>query len=219
MIIDYERWHDGGSYDLEAIRAASPEERRVIELLLLDRGTNDWRDVEALAELDTAGARAALRQAGYSREHDVAMAVAHYAPDLLTEDERTAAIVRALRGAQFYEGLSESLELAEAHHPPAVLEALLRGTIERTGDVAVHFAALVLFLHGKADSSFDMAQRPFILTFNTPDRDERAQAFRELCTKAALDPEPYLRGKAPSEKERGLRTPSRDRRGMRPPSE
>lgn len=193
MVIDYEKWHDGVGYDLDAIREASQDERQAIEILLFNRGTRDWRDVEALAALDTAGARAALRQAKYSHEHDVAMAVARYAPDLLSDEEQTAAIVRALQSAQFYEGLSEALDQAEEHHPPAVIDALLRGMIERDGDVAVHFAALVLYLHGKADSSFDMAQRPFFLTFNTPDRDERMRAFRELCRKVGLDPELYMR--------------------------
>ena len=193
MVIDYEKWHDGVGYDLDAIREASQDERQAIEILLFNRGTRDWRDVEALAALDTAGARAALRQAKHSRDHDVAMAVAHYAPDLLSDEEQTAVIVRALQSAQFYEGLSEALDQAEEHHPPAVIDALLRGTIERDGDVAVHFAALVLYLHGKADSSFDMAQRPVFLTFKTPDRDERMRAFRELCRKVGLDPEPYMR--------------------------
>jgi len=193
MVIDYEKWHDGVGYDLDAIREASQDERQAIEILLFNRGTRDWRDVEALAALDTAGARAALRQAKYSHDHDVAMAVARYAPDLLSDEEQTAVIVRALQSAQFYEGLSEALDQAEEHHPPAVIDALLRGTIERDGDVAVHFAALVLYLHGKADSSFDMSQRPFFLTFNTPDRDERMRAFRELCRKVGLDPELYMR--------------------------
>ena len=193
MVIDYEKWHDGVGYDLDAIREASQDERQAIEILLFNRGTKDWRDVEALAALDTAGARAALRQAKYSHEHDVAMAVARYAPDLLSDEEQTAVIVRALQSAQFYEGLSEALDQAEEHHPPAVIDALLRGTMECDGDVAVHFAALVLYLHGKADSSFDMAQRPFFLTFNTPDRDERMRAFRELCRKVGLDPDLYMR--------------------------
>ena len=193
MVIDYEKWREGVGYDLDAIREASHEERQAIETLLLNRGARDWRDVEALATLDTAGARAALCKAKYSRDHDVAMAVAHYAPKFLSDDERTAAIVRALQNAQFYGGLSEALDEAEEHHPPAVIDALLRGTIERDGDVAVHFAALVMFLHGKADSSFDVTQRPFFLTFNTPDDDERTRAFHELCRKAGLDPEPYMR--------------------------
>lgn len=180
MVIDYVKWHDGVGYDLDAIREASHDERQAIEILLFNRGIRDWRDVEALVALDTAAARVALRQAKHGRNHDVAMAVAHYAPNLLSDDERTAVIVRALQSAQFYEGLSEAVDQAEVHHPPAVIDALLRGTIERDGDVAVHFAALVLFLHGKADSSFDMAQRPFFLTFNTRLRRTSASLLRTL---------------------------------------
>ena len=57
MVIDYEKWHDGVGYDLDAIREASQDERQAIEILLFNRGTRDWRDVEALAALDTARAR------------------------------------------------------------------------------------------------------------------------------------------------------------------
>jgi hypothetical protein len=193
MAIDYEKWYDGIGYDLHAIREASPDERKAIEALVVERGITGWRDVEALAALETTGARAALERAKRSGDHEVAMAVARYAPEVLAGDERTRMIVKALRQTKFYSGLSAALDQAEVHHPPAVIEALLHGTLEREGDVAVHFAALLMFLRGKASEPFDMAQRPFFLTFNTPDRVGREEAFRELCKLIGLDPEPYLR--------------------------
>lgn len=191
--IDYEKWHDGIGYDLDAIREASQEERAAIEASLLQQDLRDWRDVEALAVLDTPGARAALARAKHSRDQDVAIAVAQHAPHLLTDDELTEMIVTALQRAQFYGGLTRALDLAEIHHPPAVIDALWRGTLEREGDVAVHYAALLMFLHGKADTSFDMAQRPFFLTFNTENRGAREGAFRELCRMIGMDAERYLR--------------------------
>ena len=57
MQIDYWKWHDGVGYDLGALRQASASERNEIEAILLDRGALDWRDVEALAVLDTPRAR------------------------------------------------------------------------------------------------------------------------------------------------------------------
>ena len=52
--------------------------------------------------------------------------------------------------------------------------------------MAVHFAAMLLFLHGQADSPCDMAQRPFLLHFNTGDRTAREAAFAELCRRISL---------------------------------
>src|SRR5690606_35695551 len=63
MAVDYEKWHDGVGYDLAALRAATARERQEIEALLLARGVRDWRDVEALAALDSDAARHALRAA------------------------------------------------------------------------------------------------------------------------------------------------------------
>lgn len=191
--IDYEKWHDGIGYDLDAIRDASPEERAAIEARLLEQGIRDWRDVEALAILDTPAAKKALDRVKGSPSHELALAVARHAPHLLTADELTRTIVAALQRAQLYGGLTQALAMAEAHHPPAVIDALWRGTLEREGDVAVHYAALLMFLHGKADTAFDWAQRPFFLTFNTENRGAREAAFQELCRKIGMDAERYLR--------------------------
>ncbi len=35
MIMDYEKWHDGIGYDLNALREASPSERETIEKILM----------------------------------------------------------------------------------------------------------------------------------------------------------------------------------------
>ncbi len=85
------------------------------------------------------------------------------------------------------------MELAGAHHPPAVMEALLQGVVSRSGEIATHFSALLLFLHGQADSAFDMEQRPWLLRFNTDDPGERWAMFLELCGRIGVDPERYRR--------------------------
>ena len=59
MTIDYEKWHDGIGYDLNALNEATPEERDMITNMLISRDL-DWRDVEALASLDTPRAREVL---------------------------------------------------------------------------------------------------------------------------------------------------------------
>jgi len=52
---------------------------------------------------------------------------------------------------------------------------------------------MLMFIHGKADSSFDWTHRPLFLRFKTEDRAERESVFRELCEKIGVAPEPYLK--------------------------
>lgn len=190
--IDFEKWHDGIGYDLDAIREASPEERAEIEALLLRHDARDWRDVEALAALNSPASREALRCAMTSRDCEVALAVARYAPNLLTEAECTALIVRGLECATFFGGLSMALDQAERHHPPQVLDALFSGAVQREANVAAHFAAMLMFLYGQAETSFDMEQRPFFLTFHTSNPAAREAAFRRLCRKIGVEAQPFL---------------------------
>ena len=181
MAIDHERWHDGVGYDCALIQAAGPEERAAIESLLLARGVHDWRDVEALAALDSDPARELLRKTMQQDDSELAMSVLRHAPELVDDELRTRALVSALEGADFYGGLSQALEQAESFHPAPVIEALLRGVLHRDGTQAVHFVALLLFLHGQADSPFDMQQRPYFLQFTTTDPAERERLYEELC--------------------------------------
>jgi len=63
MQINYEKWHDGIGYDLEALKLASPEEQNVIEQILINHNPRDWRDIEALAKLNTKRAIEAIKKA------------------------------------------------------------------------------------------------------------------------------------------------------------
>ena len=188
MQLDYERWHDGVGYDLAALDDAGPDERAAIEAMLLAHAPPGWRDVEALALLDTPRARAALRSWMDDGSAEVRLAVARHAPALIDERQRVASLVRALETAELYGGLTQALDEAAWLHPPEVIAALLRGALERDGEVAVHLAALLLFVHGRAEAPFDMAHRPFLLRFNTADRGAREAAFAELCLRLGLDP-------------------------------
>lgn len=192
MVLDFERWREGTSYDLALLAEATPDERAAIESLLLSRGVRDWRDVEALAALGTPKARALLRETLLHGEAEFATAVTRYAPELVEEEEKTRTLVRALEETDFYGGLTQALTQVETHHPPAVIDALLRGVLRRAGGAQVHFAAMLLYLHGRATSAFDWAQRPYFLQFNTPDRTTREVLFRDLCARIGIDPEPYV---------------------------
>ena len=191
MTIDYEKWHDGIGYDLDALNEATPEERDAITNMLISRDL-DWRDVEALASLDTPRAREVLLAAASGGSSAVQMAVLSYAPELVDEDERTRLIVSALRSADIYGGLSQALDEVETHHPPEVVDELLRGLLKREGGVAVHFAAMLFFIYGKADAPFDWEQRPFFLRFNTDVVADRRRVFRELCKVIGVNPMKYL---------------------------
>ncbi len=192
MVLDYEKWHDGIGYDLEAIESATNEERASIERIVLGQGAQNWRDIEALVALGTPRARKALRQAFDHGKIEIRMAVLSRAPDLVNDQERTDALVEAIRVEQFYGGLTEALDLVEGFHPPPVIDALFRGTLVRAGEIAVHFAALLYYIHGKAQEPFDWGHRPFFLQFHTEVESERVAAFHRLCADVGVAPARYL---------------------------
>jgi hypothetical protein len=191
MEIDYEKWHDGIGYDLTLIEGATPEERADIERIILARDARDWRDIEALAALDSAATRKALKGALQSSNSEVSIAVMRYAPKLVPESSRIRTLVTALRSAHFFSGLTEALGQVEDFHPPAIIAELFHGALERDKGVGVHFAAMLMFIHGKAECAFDWAQRPFFLRFNATQRDERETVFLELCEQIGAPAEPF----------------------------
>jgi hypothetical protein len=194
MVMNYERWHDGTGYDIGALSACTPADRAELERVLTAQPAQGWRDIEALAALGTPAAHDRLREALHSGSHELAMAVLRHAPEIPTATERSGALVAALHSAGIYDGLTRALDLVERIHPPDVMAALWRGALERDGETAVHCAAMLMFLHGKAESAFDWKLRPFFLRFHTSDRAERAEVFRELCRQTGARPEPYLDG-------------------------
>ena len=192
MEITYEKWHDGIGYDIDAIRSASPTELETIEQMLIRHNPRDWRDIEALAEINTESASEIIKTAITDPDPEVRIAVSRFAPSLVSDGERTQSLVSALHNAELYSGLSQALDDVEEYHPKEVREALLAGLLDREGDVAVLFAAMLFFIYGKAAEPFDMKQRPFFLRFNTGDREERMLAFHELCKLLNINPEKYL---------------------------
>jgi hypothetical protein len=180
MRIDFDKWHDGIGYDLEALDEMSPEERVSIESIIVSRSPWDWRDMEALAKLDTPRSRECLRMASKAGDREVRLAVVQFGTDVLTEGEITAILVEALDNADLSTGLSQALDLVEDYHQKEVEDALIVGVISRKGDVAYHFASMLLFIHGKIESPYDPSMRPFLLRFNTDDEVERSSAYVEL---------------------------------------
>jgi len=188
--IDREKWREGIGYDIEALKAATLADRRLIEMML---GTvEDWRDVEALAALGTPRANERLLKAVDHRDAKISMAVLRYAPELLPEAKRVSSLVSALNTARLDTGLSEALDEAAEFHPKEVVDTLFHCLLTRDGESKVHFAALLMYVHGKAAAPFDWEQRPFFLRFNTRNGQALKTVFLELCDKIGADASPYL---------------------------
>jgi hypothetical protein len=192
MKIGFEEWHDGIGYNIAAIRIASQVELESIEQMLINHSPRDWRDIEALAEIHTKRARETIKKAINDPNPVVRVAVTRYAPELVTDTERTQSIIDALQNVEIFNGFSQVLAEVERYHPEEVKEALIKGLLNREGDVAVHFAAMLFYLFGAAKESFDWKQRPFFLRFKTEDRKKRVEVFLELCQKPKTDPEKHL---------------------------
>lgn len=192
MDLDYERWKEGESYAIGLIAEATPAEKAEIEALLIGRGVGNWRDVEALTELGTPRAVDLLRATLAGGSKELAMAVLRRAPHLADEGGRTATLVAAIGEVAPFSGLTDTLLEVEDFHPPAVIDALLRGVLHREGGEPVHFAAMLMYLHGQAAAPFDWDQRPYFLKFRSENTNERIAMFRDLCARIGRDPGPFL---------------------------
>jgi hypothetical protein len=195
MKIDYEKWHDGVGYDLEAIKSASPEQRKAIEQILTQHSPRDWRDIEALVQIDTISARESIKNSMKDSNIEVQIAVTRFATKLITDNERSQVLIRALRTAEIFSGLLQTLDEIEDYHPKEIKEALIEELLNREGEVAVLFAGMLFYIYGKATEAFDWNQRPFFLRFNTENKVERVQAFLELCKELDINSEKYLGAK------------------------
>jgi hypothetical protein len=191
MKITYEMWHDGTGYDLDALKQLSPSERNAIEITLINHHPRDWRDIEALAQIDSPKARAAVEAGLKSSDIQVRQTAMDYAAEKIDPADRETRLLKSLQSDDLFAGLSQAIDEAAEFHPPSVIDCLLKGTLNRPDKVAVNFAALLFFIHGQAPEPFDWNQRPFFLRFATPDRTERKKAFTELCEKLGIDPTKY----------------------------
>ena len=193
MKIDYEKWHDGIGYDIKALEEATNEERKEIERILLNRNKRDWRDIEALAILNTPKACSTILRALLSNNNEVNMAVLRFAPELVSSQVKTRVIVKALKSARFFDGFSHTLNMVGEYHPEEVVDELFHGLINREGGIAVHFAAMLYYIYGKGETIFDDEHRDFFLKFNTAILSDRKLAFKELCEKINVDYCEYLK--------------------------
>ena len=200
--IDYEKWHEGEGYDLDALRALDPDEAFRAEQWLLARAGNDWRDLAALLALGTPTARAAVMEQLRHGKLEQRLWAARYLtddPDAAATDaafvaDRDAAVIAGLGSALLYEGLTQALDLAGELRTPPIIDALWRATQRAESEASVHAAARLAFIYGKATSDFDWDLRPLFLRFGTPDPAERQAATAELGNLCGVDPALHLGG-------------------------
>ncbi len=183
MVLDFDKWHDGIGYDLQALGRLGPEDQLSIEKLLIEnlRQAGDWRDVEALASLPTPSAQAAVAE---SRNHSIP-AVRNYAIRTLLRHPH-AAIEAELEGLVIQAVAQGHYDMAESMPTPAVKAALLESARQPECISRPHAAALLLYLCGQADEPYDWSQRPFFLRFASADRELRETAWRELRDRVNL---------------------------------
>jgi hypothetical protein len=179
LVMNHERWHDGTGYALELLDEANAEERAAIESLILSRAVRDWRDVEALAVLDSPAARRRLQEVNESGDEELRLALVTHAADQLGEEEACGILLTVLKEKGIHDGLTGALLVIEEFHPAPVMDALLEAARDREGPVAAECAAMLLYLHGLASSPHGFEDRPLLLRFH--EEAERASAFSELC--------------------------------------
>ena len=112
--------------------------------------------------------------------------------DPAIEPDREDAIVDGLATATVMSGLTAALDLATERRTPRVMDALFRAALRTDDIMAVHAAARLAFIHGKAKEPFDWNRRAFYLQFGDADPRIRRAAFEQLCRECGVDPARYL---------------------------
>lgn len=159
--------------------AAREEPKAVVEALT--RSDVGWREVEALATLDTPEALQALQAATrhhLSADTRLAAAEALHLKGLLPDLEGfVAEELRKLHRPT--EGMARALRLAEAHPAPMVRQALLGASWNQT-ECAPHCAWLLLRLQGTAND--EPGQQDLLARLGLHNSYfERKAAFDRLC--------------------------------------
>jgi len=181
MKIGFEEWHDGISYNLQALAALPPDELAEVEALLIARRGQDWRDTEALASIASDRVAAALEQGLHASDCAARLTAGEQLQALGRLPDMGALIVDGLEHGSFGDGFAQALRLAAEYPREEVRAYLLRACLHAPGEKAVHFAALLYHLHGRSPEAFDIGMRPFFLRFADDDQAQRRQAYGELC--------------------------------------
>lgn len=190
MVIDYDKWRDGEPYDIAALSDVTAEERDLLTDEIIERGSLDWRDVEALRALGTPKA---LRRVGKAAETQTDGGGIEAFMDEIRREGWTARIEQRFidkleRAASMTGALDRLYDIAEEHQTPAVMKQLMRNArVSSDPTVRYSMGAFLLYLTGHVDSRyvFDTDHRPHLLDLNSDDYKTYKAAVAWLEDKAA----------------------------------
>src|SRR5689334_4056995 len=98
--IDYEQWHDGVPYDLDALGELAGAERAEAQRFLLARAGKDWRDLEGLVAIGSDTARdAVVAQLRHGKMEQRLHAARLLKDDRTVTADRDAAVIAGLAQA------------------------------------------------------------------------------------------------------------------------
>lgn len=192
MEMDYQKWHNGDSYDLKALKELNAEELKQVEAVLIPRKDKDWRDVEALAEINTPTALEAVKACLESPNLEVRIFAAKFLKEKNITDRVEDVLLKTLPITKVGGGLVQALRLAKENPTETVKQKLIWCALHGNDTTRVHCAAMALFLYGKAESEFDNKQK-IIFSFNIADKAKRIEAFPEFCQIIGVNPNDFMK--------------------------
>ena len=187
--LDYDSWHDGEGFDLEALASIDKSERGDVVWELARREAT-WREIEALETIDIPPAYMAIKRAFQDSESIDTRLAAAGALDRLEKlaEPIDVVLAREIRNLDDEDGSTRALLMAEEHPTDVVKRALLAASHNRT-ESAMHCAALLCYLAGVAKEPFDWDLRPLFLRLGPEEPEaDRSAAFAELCALVKMQP-------------------------------
>lgn len=174
MMIDYDAWKEGTPYDIAALSEITAEERDLLTEEITQRGSLDWRDVEALRALATSNARKRISETAV--EQTDGAGIEAFMDEIKehgwTEDIERRFIDKLEAAASMTGALDRLYDIAEAHPTEAVLRQLFRNArVSSDPTVRYSMGAFLLYLAGHVESRyvFDTDHRPHLLDLNSSD--------------------------------------------------
>lgn len=192
MKIDSEKGRIGIGYDLKVLKELSAEELKQVEAVLIPRKDKDWRDVEALAEVNTPTALNAVKACLDSPNLEVRIFAAKFLKEKNILDRVEEVLLKTLPITKPGGGLVQALRLAKEYPTEAVKQKLIWCALHGPDVTRTHCAAMALFLYGKAETEFDNKQK-IIFSFGVADKAKRLEAFPEFCQIIGANPADYMK--------------------------
>lgn len=191
MKIDSEQGRIGVGYDLNVLKELNAEELEQVESVLIPRKDKDWRDVEALASINTPNAIQAVKSCLNSPNLEVRIDAAKILKKMNFVDQVEEVLLNTLPIVKISGGLVQALALAKENPTEKVKQKLVWCALHGNDTTRTHCAAMALFLYGKASSEFDNNQK-IIFQFGVQDKAKRMAAFPEFCQIIGVNPKDFI---------------------------